>query len=672
MFFMNYILLFLCLIPYAVQGQSETERIEAYMPYFKAADALMNNPEIPIETTIKQLDSILESLPKQDVYAIQALKLYKANQERRLNPKKALNTLKEVSLVLNQNPSYRQLLAFKNTILGRIAYEVQQDCPLSYKMYYDNLQLLPDEKSLYKDWNLLLESKTGIINSLLCLQKDQEALEYLKPLEKEIDPKTQLKEYLYVLSVSGYIHTKFANYNEGERYFKKVLQLLENDKKHQDNYLAACNNLSHIYKVTNQTDQGINILKKALNKAKQLNDVNSLLLIQNNLGFLYLKKERYQEAETLGLDVIQTAKDKQYSIHQANANRLLGSTYYYLGDYTKAETYIEAAILFFRNFKNPELLRNALDIKNKLLIKTEKFEDAATINAEIIGMLDSVNLSKNVQNLQRELVAYETDKKTNEITILKQREDIQNFKIEKQQQHIQHLIIGVIALILFGGIIFWYQKKINSIQNLALRSKLTRSQFNPHYINNAFTALQAELVNHNFDEHLIDYTSNISRFSRLLLESTFKDEWSLYEEKQMMENYLKTQQYRLQNGFQYNITSTLKADELHKIKIPSAITQSVLENAVEHGGFNNSANEGHIAIDLHIINHQLQIIIKNNIIGQPITISKKLNNEPSRGLDITKQRVYLHSKLYKSFADFKFSQLQNDVRVEFYLPLIPI
>lgn len=666
---MNRFLLLIILFSISAWSQTETELIKKYTTDFEKVDNLFTDNSVSVESSILHLDSLM-TLNKNEPYLINTLKLYKASQERRINPKKALIGLQEVQSFLNQNPQYNQLQLFKNTISGRIAFEVQQDCKTAFKLYEENLQAMSSEKSLYKGWNIALETKTGLINTLLCLQHDQEALQYLKQLEKEIDPKTQLKEYLYVLSVSGYIHTKFSNYKEGENYFKKVVTLLENSKDHLDNYLAACNNLAHIYKVTENTTDGIKILEKALAKSKEINDTNGLLLVSNNLGFLYVKQERYKEAETLGLDILKQSNDKQFAIHKANADRLLGTVYYYLGDYQKAENYIDEAIDFFKNFKNPELLRNALDVKNKLLIKTGEFEDAARVNSEIISMLDSVNLSKNVQNLQRELVAYETEKKNNEITILKQKEDINTFNIEKQKQQIKFLGIGLLVVLLFSSIIFWYQKKINTIQNLSLRSKLTRSQFNPHYINNAFTSLQAELVDHNFDETLIDYTSNISRFSRLLLESTFRDEWSLYEEKQMMENYLKTQQYRLQGGFQYQITSTLNSEELHKLKIPSAITQSVLENAIEHGGFKNNSKEGKINIYIDKIENQLLIIIKNNIIGEPITISKKLNNEPSRGLDITKQRMLLHSKIYRKLAGFKFSQLQNEVKVEFNLPIL--
>ncbi|NJM79169.1 MAG: histidine kinase [Flavobacterium sp.] len=489
-------------------------------------------------------------------------------------------------------------------------------------------------------------------------------------MENEIDSKTQLKEYLYVLSVSGYIHTKFANYKEGEKYFKKIITLLKDSKNYLDLYLAASNNLAHIYKVTNNTDEGIHIMEKALVKAKQINEINNMLLIQNNLGQLYVKKEQYKVAEKKGLEVLEQANEKLYPIHVANANRLLGSVYYYLGNYKKSEEHIDKAIAFFRDFKNPELLRNALDVKNKLLIKTEQFEDAAKVNSEIISLLDSVSLNTNIQNLQKNLVAYETEKKDNEITILKQKDEISNFKIDKQRQYIYFLFIGLVGITILGLIVFLYQKKINIIQNLSLRSKLTRSQFNPHYINNAFTSLQATLVENNLDENLIDYTSNVSRFSRLLLESTFKDEWTLFEEKQMMENYLKTQLYRLEDGFDYNIDTNLQKEELHALKVPSALTQTALENAIEHGGFKNNSN-GEIKVSILKNNDHIEIQIQNNILGHQIQTEKKMENEPSRGLEITKQRVELHSKIHKLPTDFSFTKNGDVALVTFTLPLLP-
>ena len=664
---MRFILYLFLIFTMGIFAQNEEIVLQQYLDEFEKANIVISDNENTAEKCISYFDQMANS--STDTYLKNSFLLYRANQERRLDVKKALVTLNGVLKFLELNPNYIQLKSYYNTIYGRILVEVQKDCEDSFKVYKENIDLLGKIQHPFSPWNVTLETRTGIINSLICLQKDQEALEYLKQFEKEINPNTQLKEYIYIVSVAGFINTKFSNYKQGEKYFLKVINLLENSKEHQDNYLAITNNLAYIYKKTEQTDKGIALLEKALQKAKQLKDVNNDYLISNNLGFLYTKKERFEEAEKLGLYVLKNASEKDFGFHRANADRLLATTYYHLADYKNAEKHAEAAIVYYRNFKNPELLRNALDIKNKLLIKTEQFESAAKVNSEIISLLDSVSLNINIQSLQKNLIEYETEKKEAEITILKQKEKIQSFELQKQKQFLTFSIIGLVLIVLTSLIVFFYQKSINTIQNLALRSKLTRSQFNPHYINNAFTSLQATLIEHDLDESLINYTSDISRFSRLLLESTFKDEWTLFEEKQMIENYLKTQKHRYENNFQFTIKNNFSNEDMHAYKLPSALTQTVLENAIEHGGYQNNKG-GKIEISIQKMNNQLEISIKNNKIGTDPNSTKKMNHEPSRGLEITKQRMELHQKINKTKTEFKFEMQQNEVLVTFVLPLL--
>jgi tetratricopeptide (TPR) repeat protein len=649
-------------------AQNEEDLIQTYHPVFEQATKLLNQENRLVENSIKELDKLIQS--HSNAYVEHALLLYRAAQEKRIDVKKASATLKRVYQYLLQHPDFWQLHSFYNRVQGRILFEVQQDCKKSLDIYRENLELLTKIKQPYGGWNVALETQTGLINSLLCLQRDQEALEYLKQFESEINLKTQLKEYLYVLSVSGYIHTKFANYNEGEKYFLKVIALLENKTEHQDNYLASCNNLAHIYKVTEQTDKGIAILEKALQRAKKIKELNNELLIANNLGFLYVQKEAYSKAQQLGLSVLQTADEKQFGFHTANANRLLATVNYHLGNYQAAETYIDKAIAYYRNFQNQDLLRQSLDVKNKVLIQNQQFEEASQVNSEIIGMLDSITLNSNVQNLQRNLIAYETEKKDQQITILEQKEKIQTFELEKQKQLLRYSLAGLAVLFIVTLLIVYFQKKINAIQNLALRSKLTRSQFNPHYINNAFTSLQATLIEKGMDEKLINYTADISRFSRLLLESTFKEEWSLFEEKQMIINYLKTQMHRFDDSFDFQITDQFTEHELNRYQLPSALTQTVLENAIEHSGFHHD-NPGIIEVFFEK-NQQKELVIKvmNTIVSEKSYLSKKQVNEPSRGLEITKQRLELHRKIHRQPTTFTFDKNEKKVCVTFTLPLL--
>lgn len=563
---------------------SDIETVKKFDSQFDAIFKFIKTNDTTKGKSISYLEGILKEYKTADLYYLNGVKLLLAKSYRSNNMNKTLALLKEVEQFLKRNPNQIHLLLFYNTIVARIEFESNTNCQYALELYEKNMQHIENYKTFDETWNIALETKTGLINTTLCLGNEQEALELLKELEKEINPSIQKDEYVYVVSLLGYIHTKFQNYTEGEKNFEKIIKLLENTNDNFNSYFGAINNLAYIYRKTANNSKAYTMLNNALKKAKKQKLINETLFISNNLGFVCVELDSLNQAENLGNQVLQNSDSKTYAFHNANARRLLGLVHYHMGNYKLSINYVDSAITFFRKFKNIELLRSSLDIKNKILLKNGEYEEAAKINAEIIGMLDSISLSSNFQNLQKSLIEYETEKKEKEITILKQKDEISNYKINQQKLSIKLLIAGIFLLGVIAGIIIFFQRKINSMQTLTLRSKLTRSQFNPHYINNAFTSLQAKLTEIEFDESLINYTSNISRFSRLVLESSFNDEWTVYEEVQMMDNYLKIQQYRYKKAFLFSIDNQIPIEKSHTFLVPTAITQTVLENAIEHGG----------------------------------------------------------------------------------------
>lgn len=443
----------------------------------------------------------------------------------------------------------------------------------------------------------------------------------------------------------------------------KLAEQIKNNKKH----LQAIGGLANYYVAQKNIDSTIFYSKLMLEKASS-DDYKMKVMANNYLGLMSCEKDDYVSAEKYFKNAILNAE-------KSNAVSLLSTKGNLAYVYMKQKKYKQAKENVFELIETNKKLKKLHNIgKNYATLhdiyKGENKMDSALYAYDMYYVYRDSVVDQKHKDLIKELnIAYETEKKEAEITILKQKEKIQSFELEKNKQLLTFSVIGLILLMLTSLIVFFYQKKINTIQNLALRSKLTRSQFNPHYINNAFTSLQATLIEHDLDESLINYTSDISRFSRLLLESTFKDEWTLFEEKQMMEHYLKTQQHRYENNFEFTISNNFSNDELHKYKLPSALTQTVLENAIEHGGYQNN-NGGKIEISIQKMSNQFEIIIKNNKIGEEAISSKKVNNEPSRGLEITKQRMELHQKIHKTKTEFKFKMKENEVLVTFVLPLL--
>lgn len=539
----------------------------------------------------------------------------------------------------------------------------------------NNISLLQKYKKIDKYWGLELWNTTLYINALLDSNKEKEALNELMKIEKNYTKEQNVELYCFALSQLGFYHYKINNFDEAIKKYQLVIKTLTNNKSRYNNILlSAYNNIGVIYSKKNDNNATIYYLKEGLKIATKENIIDQKANITKSLaGFYFLNKE-YENAEKFALEALSISKKGRFIDFEAVANAVLAKVYLNNKEFEKGITHINEAIRYFKTGENESDLisyKNALITKNSLLKEMKNFKEADEINSELVKILDSLNQTHNTENLQKTLIAYETEKKDKAILILKQKEELNTIKIESQKQQIMFLALGLFVIAAFGTTIVLYQKKLNTIQNLSLRSKLTRSQFNPHYINNAFTSLQAELVAQSYDENIVNYTSNISRFSRLMLESTFNEEWSLNQEIQIIENYLKTQQFRLENNFQYQLESNLSKEQMLQLKIPSVITQIAIENAVEHGNFSKN-NIGLIHIAIEQKNEAILITIKNNIFENLNSNTKKLKTDTSRGLEITRQRLILHSKIYKKNSNFNFTKLENTAVSTFELPILYI
>ncbi|MDO1500993.1 histidine kinase [Winogradskyella maritima] len=643
---------------------TEQDMLRENLDFFKQVitnvDALKNTDE-----KLYYLDSV-HSRSNSD-YIIQRLNLLKAKTFRSTDLNSAFKLLNNVETYIKKHPDYLHLNTHFKIVKGRALYDSGKH-EESLNHYKEAEMLLKQLKNPDTFWNYALEIKTGIISNYVSLDRNDEAIQQLTELEKSVSRDDKLDDYIYVLNMLGFLHTKSKNYKDGIRYFTKLTDLAKDKAQYKEAYFGAVNNLGYIFKNTGDSNEAVILLEEAIIQAKNYQILNKELLLSNNLGYLYLDAENLNKAEILGLSTLEKSKNTFEDI-EAESQRLLAVVYYKKEELVKALNYTELASQFFRKTNDLKRLKYVLGIKNKILIKQENFKEATKVNSQMISLMDSISLKNDMQNLQKTLVAFETEKKDKEITILKQKEELASVKLAQQRDKIIFLVGLLVILLALGIIVFTYHKKLGRIQNLALRSKLTRSQFNPHYINNAFTALQAELTEHNFNENLINYTSNISRFSRLVLESTFNDEWTLKEEKNMIDNYLSIQQHRLEHSFQYHIVCNIK-NELWLSKIPSALTQTVLENAIEHGGFSTTNNTGKIEVLISQIKDQLHISIKNNILSNGPIPSNEVKERPSRGLEITRQRIALHKKIYGRHATLNLTKEENEVEVLFELPLL--
>jgi LytS/YehU family sensor histidine kinase len=107
------------------------------------------------------------------------------------------------------------------------------------------------------------------------------------------------------------------------------------------------------------------------------------------------------------------------------------------------------------------------------------------------------------------------------------------------------------------------------------------SQMNPHFIFNCMNSIQHSIITNDTEKAstmLHDFASLI----RMVLENSSQPDITLENEIKLLETYLKLEQIRTNNSFDYKIDveSSMSADF---INIPTMMLQPFLENAIWHG-----------------------------------------------------------------------------------------
>ncbi|MEM7037632.1 MAG: histidine kinase, partial [Bacteroidota bacterium] len=118
-------------------------------------------------------------------------------------------------------------------------------------------------------------------------------------------------------------------------------------------------------------------------------------------------------------------------------------------------------------------------------------------------------------------------------------------------------------------------------QMLALKSEALRSQMNPHFTYNALNSIQS-FITGNDKTRAANFLSDFAAMMRDMLEHSREDFISIEEEKILLERYLKLEQLRFPNRFDFTIDIDPELDE-ELDEIPAMLVQPLVENAILHG-----------------------------------------------------------------------------------------
>lgn len=361
----------------------------------------------------------------------------------------------------------------------------------------------------------------------------------------------------------------------------------------------------------------INEIKKVNDKVVKGDNDYEKFSVNTLFATTYLKLKNYKEAQFYGIEAEKYARPEGGNFDQlTDLYRALSQASASLGDYAKA-------------YQAQEKFR----IYN-----------------------DSVYKVKSLDALNAASAKYETEKKEARIAALNKEKRVQNYFTSAA---IAGMIVLLIVLILAFRSNRLKQKlliKEKEIQKKELEQKMAeleqtalRAQMNPHFIFNSLNSVQRFVIKNDI-EGVNTYLSAFASLIRQTLENSGRPLITLREELLYLDTYLRLEQMRSADLFNYGVNVSDKVDT-GNIFIPNMIVQPFIENSILHGTKNSQGEKARIDLTF-TMNGKLVCTIEDNGEGFRKNAGVIPTHQPM-GSQITRKRIDMYNSLHEEKIDVK-------------------
>jgi tetratricopeptide (TPR) repeat protein len=355
---------------------------------------------------------------------------------------------------------------------------------------------------------------------------------------------------------------------------------------------------------------------------------------------LHIKQEHYSEALTDINEAIKLIQEIGNPFKLAEAYNTLGAVQMAVKDYDSAVSsytqQLELAIMLqARHYR-----RDAIEGLMEVHAKKGDYPKAFEYTLQLIPIKDSILNETNLNKIAELQTIYETQKKEEEIDLLKTQNQLTELELQRQQAVLRArgFMLFASVLILIIILVAWYFARKQTLlkqqkEAAELESKALRAQMNPHFIFNSLNSLQRMYVEGNLDD-ANDYMSDFAALLRKILDNSNKRSISLNEELSILTLYLELEKVRCSNQISYTIEVDESIDKF-SFSVPPLIFQPFVENAIWHGILPKK-QPGKILIRINRKGDGISCTIEDDGIGyNPV----KKNGHESQGMKITEQRI---------------------------------
>jgi tetratricopeptide (TPR) repeat protein len=251
----------------------------------------------------------------------------------------------------------------------------------------------------------------------------------------------------------GMVYNTWKKYDKAIEYFTEALRIDSLMGATRD-YAKRLNNIGLSYHEKGDFDKAIDYFLKVLKLSLESNNKDMVANMYNNLGMSYLKKKDYEQSRSYLNKALENFEHTGQKAEVATVLANLSEIYFLRGNFNLALDYLSQSTGLAESINLQDLIKDNYQAFSGIYAAMGNYSEALKYYKSFVAIKDTLfseAIHKQISDFE---VRYESEKKDNEIRLLKQKEEIQALTIKKQRILRNSLFGGITLLLMLAVVIF--------------------------------------------------------------------------------------------------------------------------------------------------------------------------------------------------------------------------
>jgi two-component system, NarL family, sensor kinase len=294
----------------------------------------------------------------------------------------------------------------------------------------------------------------------------EQAMSYYLQSLRIYEASNDIRGSVAALNEIGTLEKKNNDLKNSEKHLLEALSLSQSVN---DSLLIAhsMNNIGHVYEVKGDLDKAMDFYRVSAIIKENLGSLHDASFNYDNIANVLSKQGKYNEAVEYYQKEMAIFKKLNDRANYAIAVNNMGEMHKMKGDFKQAAIYFEQALQISNQIHYKDLSSHIYNMLSETHKSQNNFQKAYEYLTRGIALKDSIYNEQRSKQLLDMQTKYETEKKENQIRLLRQENELKDFGLKQNRMFILGLIMVVLGLVIVG---YLWKNRINLKQRVELES----------------------------------------------------------------------------------------------------------------------------------------------------------------------------------------------------------